>query len=130
MPRGPTRRARHVQDEPGRRMTGPAFVRELASRQRVLLDQMVQAAQQGALQVENTDDTDRYIEHVVSDWCTQEEPDLDAHMNMLGAVFLWALLDTTYGNEVEDEDHRPVSGVDLAVEALRTIQAIWGVRHG
>lgn len=130
MPRRPTTSAKSAPREP-RLMSGAAFVRELSKRQRTLLDQMVDAVNKGTLQLENTEDTDRYIEHVVSDWCTQQEPDLDAHMQLLGAVFLWALLDATYGNEADgSEDDKPATGVDVALEALRTIQAIWGVRNG
>ena len=94
-----------------------------------LLGEMANAVEAGTLQLDDSPETDRYVESVISDWCSQEAPDLDAHMRMVGAVFLWALLDKAYGNEAVHET-ASATGADVALEALKTIAAIWGNKHG
>lgn len=110
-------------------MDATTFVREYAARQQALLAAMAESVKRGEIALENSERADRYIETVTSAWCSQAEPSQEAHLDMLGAVFLWALLDAVYLPErAEDEPQalQTAGHIDLALEALKTIRAIWG----
>ena len=115
-----------------RPMTAAVFVREFAARQRQLLDALRDQIERGEVQLESGAKADRHVERVVSAWCEDAQPDTDAHLRMVGAVFLIALYDELYAADTQDEDtdEEPerATAADVAVEVLRTIQSIWGIK--
>lgn len=125
--------------EPTKPMTAAVFVREFAARQKPLLEAMRDSIQRGEVHLEFGAKSDRHVERVITAWCDDDEPDIDQHMRMLGAVFLVALYDELYAadapseGEIFDADNSApgygASAADVAVEVLRTIQSIWGI-HG
>lgn len=94
----------------------------------MLLNEMAAAIKRGEVSLDDSERSDRFIETVVADWCSQAEPDMDSHMSMLGAVFLWALLDKAFPqNENSGPTQRqPVELNELVIEALKTVRSIWG----
>src|SRR5690349_5388197 len=120
-------------------MPAATFVREFARRQNELMQTMLTQISAGEIAVADTPVTDQLIENTISQWCQLEEPSLNLHLKMLGAVFLWALLDEAYKREAgaasndndapdgeESDEPRPATAADVAVEAMKTIRSIWG----
>lgn len=110
-------------------MTAATFIREYAARQRPLLEALRDSIQRGEVQLESGAKSDRFVERVIGAWCEHDEPNTDVHLQMLGAVFLTALYDELYAveeDEVVGDENGNATAADVAVEVLRTIQAIWG----
>lgn len=95
------------------------------------------------LRQSNDDEADNLIEDIIGNWESKEEPDLDSHMEVCGAIFLWSLLDQLYGESLEESDedstadsrsrartvtsaYQPDKRIELAFDVLKTVRAIWG----
>lgn len=123
---------------PLKKMDIHTFVGEMAARQTVLLQAMVTQIRSGEISVvddglDENSTTARYIGAVVNDWCDNETPSLESHMTMASTIFYWALLDEAFADSTQvNARHAPASNStsnrDVVMEALKTIQALWGQR--
>jgi hypothetical protein len=143
---GPNRKGRKKAPEntpvkPSAQMSAPEFINFVAEQQMQVLQNMAQAVLNGDLFVADDADADAHIELIVSEWCEQDEPTIDLHMHVLGAIFLWALLDQLYEHEtgiqptVATARSKTIAGVSkngapsagqVTIEVLKTARAIWG----
>lgn len=119
------------------KMTPQQFIADYAKKQTELLAGLMQCVKDGEIRIDDSQATDEYIATIVDAWCEQEEPRLDMHMKMSGAIFLWALLDQVYGvdepstpgvNATQDPfaDIMNHPGIVVGLEVLKTVRAIWG----
>lgn len=84
----------------------------------------------------NEDEADELITLIVNQWCEQEEPDYESNLKMCAAVYLLAVLDCLYGDEIEpNKDYIPpepkqqragATVIDLGIDISKTIRSVFG----
>jgi hypothetical protein len=128
------------------KLTLKLFAERLAEKNAELLSGFVIGIDNGELSLEiDTEEeleaAEEWIQTEVDEWCDNEEPSKTLHLRLVSAVFVWMLLDELY---VEDIDAQESGGKEtpadtlekaqkvarLSLEIIRTVQSIWGLKHG
>lgn len=113
-------------------MKAQRFVAEFASRQTALLQAMALQIQNGEIALDDSPATDKFINQVIDLWCEGEEPTPEDNVEMIAVLFLDSLLEmssTRAHTPANDTEPRSATAADVFVEAMKTIQTIWG-KHG
>jgi hypothetical protein len=133
----PKTRTGEVQPKAPQNLTLEVFVKRLAEKQSELLSAFVLGIENGELSLE-LDNAEEWLHGEIDEWCEVEEPNRALHLRAISAIMVWLMLDELYVDEIDAQDPQAPENVaekvervaKLSVEAIRTVQSIWGLLHG
>lgn len=123
--------------KPPQNLSLEVFVKRLGEKNSELLSAFILGIENGELSLE-LDNADEWLHGELDEWCETEEPNRELHLRAISAITVWLIMDELYVEEIDAQDtpspeitaEKVKRMAKLSVEAIRTVQAIWGLIHG
>jgi hypothetical protein len=117
------------------------FTNRLAEKMSELLSAFVLGIENGELSLD-LENAEEWLHAELDEWCETESPNRALHLRAIVAIMVWMIIDELYAEDIDGDDGQKIAPTPaemaakvqrvakLSVEAIRTVQSIWGILHG